>query len=487
MLSHPLEEALTFDDVLLIPAKSSVHPRDCETRSFLTASIELAIPLISAAMDTVTEAFTAISMAQGGGLGIIHKNMSIEAQASQVLRVKKFESGMVSDPITISVHQLIQDAKERQEQTRITGFVVVDDSNKVVGILTNRDIRSERDVARPISAVMTPLERLVTVLENTSRQEAISLLHKHRIEKLPVLDNQGRLKGLVTIRDIERSELYPHATKDARGSLRVGAAVGVGGGGLSRAEALIKAGADVICVDTAHGHSQTVLDTVKQIRKAYPKLQIIAGNIATGQAAIDLATAGANAVKVGMGPGSICTTRIVSGVGVPQITAIDAVSSALKDSNVTVIADGGIKYSGHLVKAIAAGADTVMVGSLFAGTDESPGEVVLYQGRSYKVYRGMGSLGAMQQGSSDRYFQENVSSSKFVPEGIEGRVPYRGKLTEVIYQLMGGLRSGMGYVGVTSIPQLQRDAQFMKISSAGLKESHVHDVEIVKEAPNYGV
>lgn len=484
MLTQPIQEALTFDDVLLLPRASSVLPKDVDTATLLTPKIKLAIPIISAAMDTVTESGMAIAMALVGGIGVIHKNLSIDEQAVEVARVKKAQSGMVDLPMTMAPDQTIAEARALQQQSGISGFVIVQ-NDKLVGLLTNRDIRSESTASKKIRDVMTPLKDLVVVREGTARAQSIALLHEHRIEKLPVIDAKGRLKGLITIKDIMKAKDNPVATKDANGRLRVAAAVGVGPAGVDRAEALIEAGADCIVVDTAHGHSRGVIDTVKQIRKQFKDISLIAGNIATGDAALDLIKAGVDALKVGIGPGSICTTRIVAGVGVPQITAIHNVAAIARKHKVPVIADGGIKYSGDIVKALATGADTVMVGSLFAGTEESPGETILYQGRTYKMYRGMGSITAMQKGSRDRYFQSDVAADKLVPEGIEGRVPFRGRVAEMIHQLVGGLRSGMGYVGVPTIAKLQTESEFVRISGAGLKESHVHDVDITKEAPNY--
>lgn len=486
MLTQPLQEALTFDDVLLLPRASSVLPKDVDTATLLTPKIKLAIPIISAAMDTVTESGMAIAMALVGGIGVIHKNLSIDEQAHEVARVKKAQSGMVDLPMTMAPDQTIAEARALQHQSGISGFVIVQD-DKLMGLLTNRDIRSESTASKKIRDVMTPLKDLVVVREGTARSQAIALLHEHRIEKLPVVDAKGRLKGLITIKDIMKAKDNPVATKDANGRLRVAAAVGVGPAGVDRAEALIEAGVDCIVVDTAHGHSRGVIETVKQIRKQFKDVSLIAGNIATGEAALDLIKAGVDALKVGIGPGSICTTRIVAGVGVPQITAIHNVAAVARKHKVPVIADGGIKYSGDIVKALATGADTVMVGSLFAGTEESPGETILYQGRTYKMYRGMGSITAMQKGSRDRYFQSDVAADKLVPEGIEGRVPFRGRVAEMIHQLVGGLRSGMGYVGVPTIAKLQTDSEFVRISGAGLKESHVHDVIITQEAPNYRV
>lgn len=483
-----LQEALTFDDVLLLPAHSRVLPRDADLSTRLTRAIQLNVPLLSAAMDTVTEARLAIALAQEGGLGIIHKNMSPEQQAQQVRVVKKFESGVIKNPITVSPATSIRDVMALTHAHNISGVPVVD-GEELVGIVTSRDLRFERGLDNPVSAIMTPKDRLVTVREDAERDEAQALLHKHRIEKVLVVNDRFQLRGMITVKDIQKAKDYPNASKDGQGSLRVGAAVGTGERTDERVAALVEAGVDVIVVDTAHGHSQGVLDRVRWIKKNFSDVQIIGGNIATAQAARDLVEYGADAVKVGIGPGSICTTRIVAGVGVPQITAIANVAEALKDSGVPLIADGGIRFSGDVAKAIAAGAHCVMIGGLFAGTDEAPGEVELYQGRSYKSYRGMGSLGAMQEGSSDRYFQEENSGNvnKLVPEGIEGRVPYKGPLINIVHQLLGGLRSSMGYVGCGSMDEMRTRPEFVKVSGAGMRESHVHDVTIVKEAPNYRV
>lgn len=484
MIDDKIKTGLTFDDVLLLPAKSDVLPKDAETSTYLTKDIKLNIPLISAAMDSVTESATAIALAQEGGLGIIHKNLTIEEQALEVDKVKKSESGMIVDPITIGPGQHIYEALDIMKKYKISGIPVTEKS-KLVGILTNRDLRFEKNLYLKVADVMTK-EGLVTVPEGTTLEESKALLHKHRIEKLLVVDSDYKLKGLITIKDIEKSIKYPNACKDSLGRLRVGAAVGVGEDRDARVEALLKAGVDVIAVDTAHGHSKGVVDSVKEIKKKFPECRLIAGNIATAEAAEDLIKAGADAIKVGIGPGSICTTRIVAGVGVPQLTAISDCAEVGRKHGVPVIADGGIKYSGDIVKALAGGADIVMIGSLFAGTDESPGETVLFQGRTYKVYRGMGSVGAMKAGSKDRYFQDEVDSEiKLVPEGIEGRVPYRGPISSTIHQMIGGLRAGMGYTGCKDIEELRTKATFVKISPAGLKESHVHDVTITKEAPNY--
>ncbi|NVB77876.1 MAG: IMP dehydrogenase [Kofleriaceae bacterium] len=486
MLEEPLREGLTFDDVLLVPAHSEVIPRDVDVTTRLTPLIPLRMPLVSSAMDTVTESATAIRMAREGGMGFIHKNLSIEDQAREVNRVKKAQSGIVVDPLTIAPSRTLEEALSIMRANRISGLPVVDSDKRPVGILTNRDVRFEKRRDIQVGEVMT--KSPVTVKEGVGIDEAKDLLHKHRIEKLLVVDGAGKLKGLITIRDIEQAQENPLAATDDLGRLRVGAAVGVGTDRDARIEALIAAGCDVICIDTAHGHSAGVLEAVRQTRKKFPNIQLVAGNVATAEATKALIETGVNAVKVGVGPGSICTTRIVAGVGVPQLTAISDAVSAAKGSGVAIIADGGIKFSGDVAKALAAGADTVMIGSLFAGTDEAPGEVILYQGRSYKSYRGMGSIGAMKEGSKDRYFQGDVESAqKLVPEGIEGRVPYKGSLRESIYQLVGGLRSSMGYLGCATIAELHAKARFVKISSAGLRESHVHDVIITKEAPNYRV
>lgn len=482
-----LQQALTFDDVLLVPAHSIIMPREVDLSTQLTRKIRLNIPLVSAAMDTVTEAPFAIALAQEGGLGIIHKNMTAIKQAAHVSRVKRFESGIVNDPITIQSHMTVRDVLELTELHKISGLPVVD-NGKIVGIVTNRDLRFETNLDQPITNIMTPRERLVTIKENAPREEAIHLLHKHRLERVLVIDDHDTLKGLITVKDIQKSSDHPNANKDDKGRLRAGAAVGVGEGTEERVAALADAGVDVIVVDTAHGHSQGVLDRVKWVKKHFPHIEVIGGNIATADAAKALVDAGADCVKVGIGPGSICTTRIVAGVGVPQVTAIANVEEALRGTGVPFIADGGIRFSGDISKAIAAGAYSVMLGGLFAGTEEAPGEVELYQGRSYKSYRGMGSIGAMKQGSSDRYFQDNNGNSdKLVPEGIEGRVPYKGSVLAVIHQLMGGLRASMGYVGAKNITEMREKAAFVQITSAGMQESHVHDVQITKEAPNYRI
>lgn len=481
-----IQRALTFDDVLLVPAHSDVLPRDVSLRTRLTRDISLNIPLLSAAMDTVTEAPMAIALAQEGGIGIVHKNMNIEQQAAQVAWVKRFESGVVKQPVTVTPDMTVNEVQALRERHHISGLPVLDASGKVVGIVTNRDLRFETHLDQPISQVMTPRERLVTVKEGASRAEVQALLHQHRIERLLVVNDAFELRGLVTLKDIQKSSEHPNASKDSQGRLRVGAAVSVGVGTEERVEALAAAGVDVLVVDTAHGHSKGVLDRVRWVKDNFPYVQVIGGNIATASAALALVDHGADAVKVGIGPGSICTTRIVAGVGVPQITAIQNVAMALAPHHVPLIADGGVRYSGDIAKAIAAGANCVMLGGLFAGTEEAPGEIELYQGRSYKSYRGMGSLGAMQKGSSDRYFQDmEAGADKFVPEGIEGRVPYKGSVMAVIHQLMGGLRSSMGYLGCATIDAMQERAEFVEITTAGVRESHVHDVQITKEAPNY--
>lgn len=482
------QKALTFDDVLLVPAHSTVLPKDVSLASQLTRNITLNIPVVSAAMDTVTESRLAIAVALEGGVGVLHKNMSIESQAQEVSRVKRFENGVVKDPVTISPDMTVGAVLDLTKQYKISGLPVLD-GKKVVGLVTNRDLRFERNLEQPISKIMTVAEKLITVDESATSEDAITLMHRHRIERVLVVDDDFYLKGLITVKDILMSSEYPIAAKDKQGSLYVGAAVGVGEDTDKRVEALVAAGADVIVVDTAHGHSQGVIDRVSLIKKQYPKVDVIGGNIATAEAAKALVDVGADGVKVGIGPGSICTTRVVAGVGVPQITAIDNVANALHKDSVPIIADGGIRYSGDIAKAIAAGASTVMLGGLLAGTEESPGEIELFQGRSYKSYRGMGSLSAMQKGSSDRYFQDSASTAvdKLVPEGVEGRVPYKGSVVAVIHQLIGGLRSSMGYLGCDTIPKIHEDASFVQISSSGMKESHVHDVQIVKEAPNYRV
>jgi len=481
--------ALTFDDVLLRPNYSDVLPRETDLTTRLTKNISISIPLLSAAMDTVTEYRLAIAIAQEGGIGIIHKNFSIEDQAAQVNRVKKFESGIIADPITVSPDITIKEVLEITRRNNISGVPVVDDSG-TVGIVTNRDLRFESNLDALVSSVMTPKEKLVTVREGEDEEEVLRLLHHHRIEKVLVVDGEFRLKGMITAKDFQKATDYPLASKDGNGALLVGAAVGVGEATLERVAALQAAGVDVIVVDTAHAHTESTIDQLKAIKAQYSELEVIAGNIATGEAALALAEAGVDAVKVGIGPGSICTTRVVAGAGMPQVTAITDVTDALKKTDICTIADGGIRYSGDIAKAIAAGADSIMLGSLFAGTDESPGEIELYQGRSFKSYRGMGSIGAMasQHGSKDRYFQSDVEESeKLVPEGIEGRVPYKGKLTNIIEQLVGGLRQSMGYTGCKNIDELQTQTEFVRITDSGKKEGHVHDVNITKEAPNYSV
>ncbi len=485
-----LHEALTFDDVSLVPAHSTVLPRDVDLRTRLTRAIELNIPLVSAAMDTVTEARLAIALAQEGGIGIIHKNMTIEEQARQVRMVKKFESGVIKDPITVAPETTVREVMELTRAHNISGVPVVRGEDELVGIVTSRDLRFETRLEAPVSEIMTPKERLVTVREGAERDEVIALLHKHRIEKVLVVDEAFRLRGMITVKDIQKAKDYPNACKDDQGRLRVGAAVGVGAGTDERVAALVEAGVDVIVVDTAHGHAQGVLDRVRWIKRHYPDVQVVGGNIATAEAARALVEAGADAVKVGIGPGSICTTRVVAGVGVPQVTAIGEVAEALAGTDIPLIADGGIRFSGDIAKAIVAGAWSVMIGSLFAGTEEAPGEVELYQGRSYKAYRGMGSLGAMsaRQGSSDRYFQEGTDDvEKLVPEGIEGRVPYKGSLIPIVHQLVGGLRASMGYVGCRDIAEMRARPCFVRVTLAGIRESHVHDVTITKEAPNYRI
>ena len=480
------QEALTFDDVLLVPAKSEVLPNDAILKTWLTRGIELNIPIISAAMDTVTESSLAIAIAQEGGLGIVHKNLSVTEQAEQVARVKKYESGVIKDPITICPDTLVRDVIELTISKKISGLPVIG-TDGLVGLVTKRDLRFESNLDQPVSSIMTPRDKLVTVGEGAEKSEIIELLHRHRIERLLVVNDRGELRGMITVKDITKSSVYPLACKDDQGRLRVGAAVGTSPDTEDRVAALIDAEADVIVVDTAHGHSHGVLERVAWIKKQFPQIQVIGGNIATAAAAQDLADAGVDAVKVGIGPGSICTTRIVAGVGVPQISAISNVADALKDTEIPVIADGGIRFSGDISKALVAGAHTVMIGSMFAGTEEAPGEVELFQGRSYKSYRGMGSISAMQKGSSDRYFQAGSADEKLVPEGVEGRVPYKGPLTNTIHQLLGGVRSSMGYVGCKTIEELRTRPEFVQVTSAGMVESHVHDVTITKEAPNYQV
>ena len=482
-----VQKALTFDDVLLLPAHSTVLPRDVNLQTRLTATISLNLPLISAAMDTVTEAQLAIALAQEGGIGIVHKNMTPQKQAAEVSKVKRFESGVVKDPVTISPDMTVREVLALTKLHKISGLPVVS-GNFVVGIVTNRDLRFETNLDQPAKNIMTPRERLVTVREGASRDEAMTLLHRHRLERVLVINDNFELRGLITVKDIQKSSEHPFACKDNQGRLRVGAAVGVGEGTEERVEALIEAGVDVIIVDTAHGHAQGVLDRVRWIKRKFPTMQVIGGNVGTATGAKALIDHGADGVKVGIGPGSICTTRIVAGVGVPQITAIQNVADALASSNIPCIGDGGIRYSGDVSKAIAAGASSVMLGGMFAGTEEAPGETELFQGRSYKSYRGMGSIAAMQQGSSDRYFQDAENNAeKLVPEGVEGRVPYKGPVVGVIQQLMGGLRSSMGYLGCPTIADLRSKAEFVEITAAGIRESHVHDVQITKEAPNYRV
>ena len=487
-----VEEALTFDDVLLVPAHSQVLPNKVDLKTSLTKTITLNIPLVSSAMDTVTESRLAIAMAQEGGMGIIHKSMSIEQQAREVRTVKKYESGVVTDPICITPDTTVRKLLELTQEHRISGLPVTSNasSRDLVGIVTSRDVRFENDLEASVEKIMTPKDRLVTVKEGADLDEIKVLMHDHRIEKVLVVNDEFELKGLVTLKDIRKSEDYPNACKDALGQLRVGAAVGTGSDTKDRVAALVNAGADVVVVDTSHGHSQDVIDRIKEIKKTFPDLQLIGGNVATSSGAVALAEAGVDAVKVGIGPGSICTTRIVTGVGVPQITAVANVAEALKDTDITIISDGGIRFSGDIAKAVAAGAHVVMIGSLLAGTEEAPGEVELYQGRSYKAYRGMGSLGAMSDsfGSSDRYFQNlDAGASKLVPEGIEGRVPYKGPMSAIIFQLLGGIRSSMGLTGCAEMPQMRTKPEFVRITGAGISESHVHDVSITKEAPNYRV
>nr|WP_217344601.1 IMP dehydrogenase [Noviherbaspirillum sp. L7-7A]MBV0878764.1 IMP dehydrogenase [Noviherbaspirillum sp. L7-7A] len=480
-----LQKALTFDDVLLVPAYSDILPKDTSLKTRLTRNISLSIPLVSAAMDTVTEARLAIAMAQEGGIGIIHKNLTAKEQAREVAKVKRFESGVVRDPITIPPDMKIRDVIALSQQHGISGFPVVE-GKKVVGIITNRDLRFEEELNAEVRAKMTPRDKLVTVRDGAELSEAKRLMNKHRLERVVVVDDAFELRGLITVKDIQKSTEHPLASKDEHGKLRVGAAVGVGADNEERIDLLVKAGVDVIVVDTAHGHSKGVLDRVRWVKANYPQVEVIGGNIATAAAARALLEHGADGVKVGIGPGSICTTRIVAGVGVPQITAISNVAEALAGTGVPCIADGGIRFSGDISKALAAGASSVMMGSMFAGTEEAPGEVILFQGRSYKSYRGMGSLGAMSDGSADRYFQDAANNAdKFVPEGIEGRVPYKGSVIAILYQLVGGVRSSMGYCGCATIDELREKAEFVEITSAGMRESHVHDVQITKEAPNY--
>jgi len=483
-----LGKALTFDDVLLVPAYSQVLPKDTSLSTQFTRKLRLNLPLISAAMDTVTESRLAIAIAQEGGIGIVHKNLTPQEQAAQVLKVKRYESGVLRDPVFITPDTKVRAVMALSDELGVSGFPVVD-GGKVVGIVTGRDMRFEMRYDQPVSEIMTPRERLITVPEGTTPEEAKALLNKYKLERLLVVNDAYELKGLITVKDITKQLNFPLAARDASGRLLVGAAVGVGEGTEERVEALARAGVDAIVVDTAHGHSQGVIDRVHWVKKNYPHIEVIGGNIATGAAALALAEAGADAVKVGIGPGSICTTRIVAGVGVPQVMAIDNVATALQGTGVPLIADGGIRYSGDIAKAIAAGANTVMMGGMFAGTEEAPGEVILYQGRSYKSYRGMGSIGAMQQGSADRYFQEsstgNPNADKLVPEGIEGRVPYKGSVVAILYQMAGGLRASMGYCGCSTIEDMRNKAEFVEITTAGIRESHVHDVQITKEAPNY--
>ncbi len=483
-----LGKALTFDDVLLVPAYSQVLPKDVSLATQFTRNIRLNMPLVSAAMDTVTESRLAIAIAQEGGIGIVHKNLTAQVQAAQVAKVKRYESGLLRDPVVITPTTTVRQVMALSDQLGVSGFPVCD-GGKVVGIVTGRDLRFETRYDQPVSEIMTPRERLITVPDGTSPDVAKTLLNKHRLERLLVVNDAFELKGLITVKDITKQLNFPNAARDDTGRLRVGAAVGVGEGTEERVEALVKAGVDAIVVDTAHGHSHGVIERVRWVKKNYPQVEVIGGNIATGAAALALVEAGADAVKVGIGPGSICTTRIVAGVGVPQIMAIDSVATALQGTGVPLIGDGGIRYSGDIAKALAAGASTVMMGGMFAGTEEAPGEIVLFQGRSYKSYRGMGSIGAMQQGSADRYFQEsstgNPNADKLVPEGIEGRVPYKGSMVSIVYQMAGGIRASMGYCGCATIEDMQTKAEFVEITSAGIRESHVHDVQITKEAPNY--
>jgi len=482
-----VQEALTFDDVLLIPAHSTVVPKEVDLGTQLTKKIRMNIPLLSAAMDTVTESRLAIALAQEGGVGIIHKNMTPAQQAAEVRHVKKYESGVIVEPITIDSTASIRDVLAITQEYKISGVPVVD-GEELVGIVTSRDMRFETQLDNDVSSIMTPKDKLVTVSEGASREEVAALLHKHRIEKVLVVNDQFALRGMITVKDIQKSDDFPNACKDDQGRLRVGAAVGTGADTEERVAALVAESVDVIVVDTAHGHSQGVIDRVKWVKENFPQVEVIGGNIATGQAALDLVAAGADAVKVGIGPGSICTTRIIAGVGVPQISAIDNVAQALEGTGVPLIADGGVRFSGDMAKALASGAYSIMVGSMFAGTEEAPGEIELFQGRSYKSYRGMGSLGAMAQGSSDRYFQDNKDGEeKLVPEGIEGRVAYKGLMVNIVHQLMGGVRSSMGYVGCKDITEMRSKPEFVKVSSAGMRESHVHDVTITKEAPNYRI
>jgi len=483
-----LGKALTFDDVLLVPAFSHVLPKDTSLKTQFSRNISLNLPLVSAAMDTVTEARLAIAIAQEGGIGIVHKNLTVKQQAAEVARVKRYESGVLRDPVVITPSHTVRQVIDMSEQLGISGFPVID-AGKVVGIVTGRDLRFETRYDVPVSEIMTPRDKLITVPDGTTLLEAKALLNKFKLERLLVIDDSFTLKGLITVKDITKQTSFPNAARDAAGRLRVGAAVGVGEGTEERVEALVRAGVDAIVVDTAHGHSHGVIERVRWVKRNYPHIDVVGGNIATGAAALALAEAGADAVKVGIGPGSICTTRIVAGVGVPQIMAIDSVAIALQGSGIPLIADGGIRFSGDIAKAIAAGASTVMMGGMFAGTEEAPGEIVLFQGRSYKSYRGMGSIGAMQQGSADRYFQEvttgNPNADKLVPEGIEGRVPYKGSMVSIVFQMAGGVRASMGYCGCATIEDMKNRAEFVEITTAGIRESHVHDVQITKEAPNY--
>ena len=482
-----IQKALTFDDVLLVPAHSTVLPREVNLATRLTRTIQLNIPLLSAAMDTVTESRLAIALAQEGGIGIVHKNMPPRSQAAEVANVKRFESGVVKEPITVAPSMTVREVLELTRKHRISGLPVLD-GKRVVGIVTNRDLRFEDNLDQPVKNIMTPRERLITVKEGASLEEARSLMHRHRLERVLVINGDWELRGLMTVKDILKSSEHPNACKDQHGRLRVGAAVGVGEGTEERVAALVEAGADVIVVDTAHGHAQGVLDRVKWVKRTFPNMQVVGGNVATKAGALALVDHGADGIKVGIGPGSICTTRIVAGVGVPQITAIQNVAEALQGSGVPCIADGGIRYSGDIAKAVAAGAGSVMLGSLFAGSEEAPGDIELFQGRSYKSYRGMGSIAAMQKGSSDRYFQDaEMNADKLVPEGVEGRIPYKGPATAIVMQLMGGLRASMGYTGCRTVEEMRTKAEFVEITSAGMRESHVHDVQITKEAPNYHV
>jgi IMP dehydrogenase len=486
MMPSEVLEGLTFDDVLLVPAASEILPKDADTSTLLTAEIRLAIPLVSAAMDTVTEARTAIAIAQEGGIGIVHRNLSVGAQAKEVERVKKSESGMIDDPVTVRPEQPIHEALDVMRRYQISGLPVTREGGELVGILTNRDLRFEKRLDRPVADVMTK-ERLITARPGVTLEKAKDILHENRIEKLLVVDERGRLKGLITVKDIQKTIQFPHASKDAQGRLRVGGAIGTAADRAERVEALVRAGADVIVIDTAHGHAKSVVDAVTELKRAFPRVPLIAGNVATAEGTEALIRAGVDAVKVGMGGGSICTTRVVSGVGMPQLTAIAESVKVAEKRGIPVIADGGVKFSGDITKALAAGSASVMIGSLFAGTEESPGDTILYQGRTYKLYRGMGSLEAMREreGSRNRYFQDEEETMKLVPEGIEGRVPYKGPITFIVQQLIGGLKAGMGYVGCASLKELRSKAKFVRVTSAGFRESHVHDVSITKEAPNY--